>query len=90
MADKIVFSKVKEALGLDRARLCGTAAAPISKETLEYFLSINIPIFEIYGMSECTGPQTVNHPGKYIMPYTSYNKENGKLVLADLLCLELN
>ncbi len=33
-----------------------TAAAPISKETLEYFLSLGIPIYEVFGMSECTGP----------------------------------
>jgi len=49
-------------LGLDRTRFCATSAAPISKETLVYFLSLNIPLFEIYGMSESTGPQTINRP----------------------------
>jgi len=63
LANQLVFSKVKEALGLDRTRYCATAAAPIAKETLDYFLSLNIPIFEIYGMSESTGPQTINRPG---------------------------
>jgi len=64
-ADKLVFQKVKEALGLNRVRFCATAAAPISRETLDYFMSLYIPILEIYGMSECTGPQTVNRPGKH-------------------------
>ena len=34
-----------------------TSAAPISRETLEFFLSLDIPIFEIFGITECTGIQ---------------------------------
>eukprot|EP01147_Barroeca_monosierra_P001925 gene1925-5014_t len=65
IAKKLVFSKIRKALGLDRCKFFATAAAPISKETLEYFLSINIPIMEVYGMSENTGPQTVSFPGQH-------------------------
>ncbi|EGD73701.1 AMP dependent ligase [Salpingoeca rosetta] len=65
VAKKLVFSKVRKALGLDRCKFFATAAAPISKDTLEYFLSINIPIMEVYGMSENTGPQSLNIPGKH-------------------------
>jgi len=65
LADKLVFSKVREKLGLDRSRFQITAAAPIGKATLEFFLSLGIPIYEVYGMSECTGPATVSLPGKY-------------------------
>lgn len=36
-----------------------TGSAPISQDTLTYFMSVNIPIHEIYGMSETTGPTTV-------------------------------
>jgi long-subunit acyl-CoA synthetase (AMP-forming) len=42
-----------------------TSAAPISKDTLEFFLSLGVPIMEVYGMSECTGPATVSLPDKY-------------------------
>lgn len=65
VANKLVFGKVRKALGLDRCKFFATAAAPISKDTLEYFLSINIPIMEVYGMSENTGPQTVSVPGQH-------------------------
>ncbi len=65
LADKLVFSKVRERLGLDRARICVTSAAPISKDTLEFFLSFGIPVLEVYGMSECTGPATFSPPGNY-------------------------
>jgi long-subunit acyl-CoA synthetase (AMP-forming) len=65
LADKVVFSKVRERLGLDRCRLAVTSAAPISKHTLEFFLSLSIPLYEVYGMSECTGPATISLPGRY-------------------------
>ena len=49
-------------MGLDRAKYVITAAAPISKQTLEYFQSINIPLMEVYGCSESTGCLTLNTP----------------------------
>jgi long-chain-fatty-acid--CoA ligase ACSBG len=63
IANKLVFEKVKTALGLNK---CGdkffVAAAPFNNNTFEYFLSLDIRILEIYGMSECSGPHTVNTP----------------------------
>jgi long-subunit acyl-CoA synthetase (AMP-forming) len=65
VASQLVFSKVREKLGLDRARVCATSTAPISVETLEFFSSLGIPIMEVYGMSECTGPATFSLPDAY-------------------------
>jgi len=65
LADKLVFSKVREKLGLDRCRLQLTSAAPISLDTLEFFLSLGVPICEVYGMSECSGPATISLPNAY-------------------------
>ena len=62
LAHKLVFSKVRERLGFDRCRLFISTAAPISQDTLEFFMSLDIPITEVYGMSECTGPATVSLP----------------------------
>ena len=62
LASKLIFSKVRDKLGLDRCRIFISTAAPISMDTLEYFLSLGIPITEVYGMSECTGPGTVSLP----------------------------
>ena len=65
IAKKLVFSKVKENLGLDRAEILGVGAAPVSRETFEYFLSLDIPLYECYGMSETSGPQTGNRAGHH-------------------------
>jgi long-chain-fatty-acid--CoA ligase ACSBG len=51
---------VKKAIGLHKVKACFTAAAPIAKEILEYFASLNIPVYEVFGQSECTGPHTVS------------------------------
>lgn len=66
LANTLVLKKVRMALGLDRCRLCFVGAAPVTMETLRYFQSINIPLYELYGMSECSGPQTVSIPGHII------------------------
>jgi long-chain acyl-CoA synthetase len=64
LAKKLVFSKLKQALGLSNARLCISGAAPISKEVLEFFATLDIIIFEVYGQSEDTGPTSFNQFGR--------------------------
>jgi long-chain-fatty-acid--CoA ligase ACSBG len=58
LAEKLVLSKVKAALGLDKCKFGFTGAAPIQVDTLEYFGALGIQINEVYGMSECTGATT--------------------------------
>ncbi|XP_075467717.1 long-chain-fatty-acid--CoA ligase ACSBG2 isoform X2 [Ascaphus truei] len=65
VAKKLVFKKVRKALGLDRCTKCYTGAAPITKDTLEFFLSLNIPVYELYGMSESSGPHTISLPDAF-------------------------
>ncbi|ESO88299.1 hypothetical protein LOTGIDRAFT_234625 [Lottia gigantea] len=64
IANFLVFSKVKQALGLDQCTNFISGAAPIAKDTIEYFMGLDIVIHEVYGLSECTGPHTVNYEEK--------------------------
>uniref|UniRef100_A0A671WU48 Long-chain-fatty-acid--CoA ligase ACSBG2 n=1 Tax=Sparus aurata TaxID=8175 RepID=A0A671WU48_SPAAU len=73
IAKKLVFKKVRKALGLDRCSKCYTGAAPITKDTLEFFLSLDIPLYELYGMSESSGPHTISSPEAFKL--TSCGKE---------------
>ncbi|MBA3462315.1 MAG: long-chain fatty acid--CoA ligase [Deltaproteobacteria bacterium] len=64
LAHKLVMSKLKVALGFDRARSLISGAAPIAPDVLEFFASLDLPIREIYGQSEDCGPTSFNLPGK--------------------------
>lgn len=55
----IMLKKAKGELGFDRCRIFMSGAAPIMKETIEFFYGLHIPLMEVYGMSECSGPHTV-------------------------------
>ncbi|CAD8081672.1 unnamed protein product [Paramecium primaurelia] len=62
LADKLVYSNVKKALGLDQAKYLIFGAAPLSPVIREYFLSLNMYLINGYGMSECGGVTTLAEP----------------------------
>ena len=62
LARRLVLDKVKARLGLDRARTCLSGAAPLDEATIDFFRGLDLPILEIYGQSEGTGPTTFNRP----------------------------
>ena len=64
LATKLVISKVKAALGFDRATRLYSGAAPIAPDVLEFMASLDLPILEIYGQSEDCGPTSCNMPGR--------------------------
>jgi len=64
LADRLVLSKLKPAIGLGKAHTCVSGAAPIAKEVLEFFASLDIIVREVYGQSEDSGPTTINQRGK--------------------------
>ena len=45
---------------MDCLKIALTGAAPIHTKTIEFFMSINIPVLELYGMSENSGPHSFN------------------------------
>ena len=64
LAQRLVIRKLKAALGFDRASNLISGAAPIAPDVLVFFSSIDLPIREIYGQSEDTGPTSFNLPGR--------------------------
>jgi long-chain acyl-CoA synthetase len=63
IADRLVYSKVKEKLG-GRLRVAISGGAPLAADIAEFFLTLDILILEGYGLSECTTACSVNLPGR--------------------------
>lgn len=65
LANKLIFSKLKPAIGMGSARVCVSGAAPIAREVLEFFATLDLVVLEVYGQSEDTGPTSFNLPHNY-------------------------
>jgi len=65
--DAVAFGNVRGLVGLDSVQVGVTGAAAIPRPVLEWFNAIGVPLSEIYGMSESSGPMTwspqANRPG---------------------------
>ena len=66
LADKLVFSKVKKKMGLDRTHFYLSGAAPLPVEVARFFGSMGMDINEVYGQTECTGISNATNPGKVV------------------------
>jgi long-chain acyl-CoA synthetase len=64
LADRLVYSKVKHRLG-GRIRVCVSGGAPLAKEIIEFFHTLDILVLEGYGLTECTTAATVNRPTRF-------------------------
>ncbi len=56
--DAVAFSTIRGLVGLDQMDAAVTGAAPIPAEMLSWFRTIGVPLSEIYGLSETSGPMT--------------------------------
>ena len=64
VADKLVFSKIKERFG-GRVRYFISGSAPLSRDIAEFFHACGILILEGYGLTESSAASFVNRPHKY-------------------------
>jgi long-chain acyl-CoA synthetase len=60
LAHKLVLSKIKHAIGLSRAKVMVSGAAPISADLVRFFARLDLLVQEVYGQSEGSGPTTFN------------------------------
>ncbi len=61
IANRLILTKIKKQIGLNRAKVILSGAAPISSDTMTFFIGLGLRITEAYGLSESTGPITAGH-----------------------------
>ncbi|MFP6581187.1 MAG: long-chain fatty acid--CoA ligase [Candidatus Hydrogenedentota bacterium] len=64
IADALVLTKIRAALG-GKANVIVCGAAPIAQEIVIFFNAINIPFYEVYGMTESSGISHMNGKRDY-------------------------
>jgi long-chain acyl-CoA synthetase len=73
VAERLVYRRLREALGFDNVRYAGTGAATIDAEVLYFFWGIGVPMLEAYGATETSAGVTFSrlddfHPGTVGLP----------------------
>lgn len=63
LADKLIFSKLKAALGMDRLKFAVSGGGPLSVSDAEFFLGMGVTVLEGFGLTETTPVTNVNRPG---------------------------
>ena len=54
-----LFLLLRSKVGLDRCKTAITSTAPCRPEVHEFWAALGMPLYEVWGMSELTGPATV-------------------------------
>ena len=58
LARALALDNVRKLIGIHRARFLVTGAAPISPELVKWYLSLGVPMLEVWGMTETCGAST--------------------------------
>jgi long-chain-fatty-acid--CoA ligase ACSBG len=61
IADTLILKRIKQAIGLDQCLMFMYGAAPLKQTSIDYFASLDIPLMNLYGLSETTGSTTINY-----------------------------
>jgi long-chain acyl-CoA synthetase len=59
-----VLDNVRKVIGVHRARVLATGAAPISPDLLRWYMALGLEMVEVWGMTETCGTGTANPIGK--------------------------
>lgn len=69
---QLIFKKILKGIGLDKAEIFGSGAAALNPKIQKFFHAINIPITEIYGLTENTAPTLSNLPNGQLKSYRQH------------------
>jgi len=65
LANFLILKRIKQAIGLDECVFFFYGAAPLKQTSIDYFASLDIPLFNMYGLSETAGTATVSYPDDF-------------------------
>jgi long-chain acyl-CoA synthetase len=63
LGECLVYAPLRDQLGLRRIRAATTGGAAIGPEVIQFFRAIGVNLKQLYGMTECSAPATVQRDG---------------------------
>ncbi|MFV8380710.1 AMP-dependent synthetase/ligase [Corynebacterium hindlerae] len=87
MFDKLVYSKIRSAMG-DEVKYCISGGSAISHDLLHFYRGLGVPIYEGYGLTETTAaaavdfkPQRIGTVGRPVGGMSARINEDGEILL---------
>jgi long-chain acyl-CoA synthetase len=63
LGEWLVYAPLRDQLGLRKLRAATTGGAAIGPEVIQFFRAIGVNLKQLYGMTECSAPATVQRDG---------------------------
>ncbi|HEV2737712.1 MAG TPA: long-chain fatty acid--CoA ligase [Candidatus Elarobacter sp.] len=83
LANKLVLSKIRPTLGLDRLEYFVSGSAPLHRDTALALAAMGLSILEGYGLTETSPTVTVNHPADNELGTVGTPVKNVEVKIAD-------
>lgn len=83
LANMLILSKIKQAIGLDQCKFFFFGAAPLKQSSLDYFASLDMPLFNMYGLSETSGSTTISYPTSFSLLHAGQQMGGSHIKIAD-------
>jgi len=83
VADFLILKRIKQAIGLDQCMAFFYGAAPLKQTSVNYFASLDIPLNNLYGLSETTGTTTISYPNDFSLEHAGQQMQGAHIKIAD-------
>lgn len=83
LANFLILKRIKQAIGLDQCNFFFYGAAPLKQTSIDYFASLDIPLFNMYGLSETSGSTTVSYHNDFSLQHAGKQMNGGHIKIAD-------
>ena len=83
VANFLILNRIKQQLGLDQTLGFFFGAAPLKKSSVDYFASLDMVLFNLYGMSETTGAFTIQTFSKFSFTAAGFCMDGCDLLIAN-------